>query len=242
MADAEPIRPEEEPLHRDEPQPRPEPERTAEQRQSDHAAIARLADELLPALAAKLDAIGLGEVEVREGAWRVRLRRSPLKAAAADGSGNLGRRSTDRPARAQPGHAGHGHAPAALEGHFPGRPSTNGTQPVLAPVGPGHDESRGGRSADRHEAERRVVATSPAVGVFQPSRDVVSGSRVRAGDALAVVDVLGVPAEVVAPADAIVGATLVEAGEAVEYGQALIELDRLDADLTQPGRFEAGEG
>jgi biotin carboxyl carrier protein len=41
----------------------------------DHAAIARLADDLLPALIAKLGASGLGEIEVREGEWKARLRK-----------------------------------------------------------------------------------------------------------------------------------------------------------------------
>ena len=45
------------------------------ERAADHAAIDRLSTELLPALIAKLGATGLGELEVREGDWRVRLRR-----------------------------------------------------------------------------------------------------------------------------------------------------------------------
>ncbi len=57
------------------------------QRAEDHAAIDRLADELLPALIAKLAATGLGELEVREGDWKVRLRRP------ADGRGQAARRS-----------------------------------------------------------------------------------------------------------------------------------------------------
>ena len=52
-------------------------------RAADHAAIDRLTDELLPALIAKLGATGLGELEVREGGWRVRLRR-PAGDAAVD--------------------------------------------------------------------------------------------------------------------------------------------------------------
>ena len=51
------------------------PERSAAERAADHAAIDRLSAELLPALIAKLGATGLGEIEVREDAWRVRLRR-----------------------------------------------------------------------------------------------------------------------------------------------------------------------
>jgi biotin carboxyl carrier protein len=51
-------------------------ERTAAQRQTDHAGIARLADSLVPALVGRLGASGLGEVEVREGDWHVRIRRA----------------------------------------------------------------------------------------------------------------------------------------------------------------------
>jgi biotin carboxyl carrier protein len=41
----------------------------------DHAAINRLADDLLPALIARLSSSGLGEIEVHEGAWKARLRK-----------------------------------------------------------------------------------------------------------------------------------------------------------------------
>lgn len=58
------------------------------ERVADHAAIDRLAVELLPALIAKLGATGLGELEVREDGWRVRLRRpaeAPTSGAPASG-------------------------------------------------------------------------------------------------------------------------------------------------------------
>lgn len=206
--------------------------RTSAQRAADHAAIDRLTGELLPALAAKLAVTGLGEIEVREGPWKVRLRRPGL-------GPNLGRRATDRPSRAQPGHAGHGHAPGALEGHRPARPgaasvagaahSTNGSgpgTPAPAVAGPAPEPVEGGRrhgDTDPH----RAVATSPAVGIFRPRKETKGGARVRSGDALGVVDVLGIPQEVIAPADGVVGASLVEAGEAVEYGQELIVIELL---------------
>jgi acetyl-CoA carboxylase biotin carboxyl carrier protein len=44
--------------------------------------IARLADELLPVLIARLEASSLGELEVREDGWRVRLRR-PMESNGA---------------------------------------------------------------------------------------------------------------------------------------------------------------
>ncbi|HYX10681.1 MAG TPA: hypothetical protein VE817_01795, partial [Candidatus Acidoferrum sp.] len=53
----------------------PPDSRSSDDRRVDHQAIDRLTDELLPALMAKLGASGLGEVEVREGNWKVRLRR-----------------------------------------------------------------------------------------------------------------------------------------------------------------------
>ena len=43
--------------------------------QRDHEAINRLADDLLPALIARLSSSGLGEIEVREGSWKARLRK-----------------------------------------------------------------------------------------------------------------------------------------------------------------------
>jgi biotin carboxyl carrier protein len=201
--------------------------RTSEERAADHAAIDRLAEELLPALVAKLSASGLGEIEVGEGSWTVRVRRP------ADASASHTRRATDRASRSQPGHAGHGHAPGGFEGHRSAREakaaadhSTNGSTPgsgdtaapAAAPTTPARPAGDGG---DRY----RVVATSPAVGVFQPRPEAKSGTRVRSGDRLGAVDMLGVPQEVVAPADGIVGASLVEAGQTVEYGQELVIIE-----------------
>jgi biotin carboxyl carrier protein len=65
-----------------------DPERTL-RIQQDHDAIARLADDILPALIAKLTSGGLGEIEVRQGGWKARLRKpatapGPNKAAAAE--------------------------------------------------------------------------------------------------------------------------------------------------------------
>jgi len=204
--------------------------RSADERAADHAAIDRLAEELLPALVAKLSASGLGEIEVGEGSWTVRVRRT------ADAVAGHGRRLTDRPSRSQPGHAGHGHAPGGFEGHRGAREpkaavtaySTNGATPatgeVAAPssaAGPQAASRSGEEAADRY----RVVATSPAVGVFQPRAEAKSGTRVRSGDRLGAVDMLGIPQEVVAPADGVVGASLVEPGQTVEYGQELVIIE-----------------
>jgi biotin carboxyl carrier protein len=194
-------------------------------RASDHAGIDRLATTLIPALMAKLGTLNVGELEVREGEWRVRLRR-PAGAGPV-----VGRRSSDRPSRAHPGHEQHGHAPATPEPHRTARAafaaagaSTNGSGGSgLAPVGPGRvpdNAPDGDPPADGAE-----IATSPAVGVFQPGPKSVTGTRVRAGDRLGVVDMLGVPQEVVAPLDGIIVGVIVDAGTAVEYGQELVRLE-----------------
>lgn len=201
-------------------------ERSEEDRAADHAAIDNLADGLLPALVAKLSGTGLGEIEVREGAWKIRVRRP-----AGDGT-TAAKRAADRPSRAQPGHAGHGHPPAGFEGHRSAREgrgpvahSTNGSSPpTLVPVGP--DRDTGADVAPRDEGRPgQAVATSPAVGVYQPRAEARQGTRVRSGDRLGAVDMLGIAQEVVAPADGLVGVSLVEPGQAVEYGQELVVID-----------------
>lgn len=209
----------------------PRPSRSADERIADHAAIDRLAEELLPALIAKLGATGLGEIEVGEDAWTIRIRRP------ADATSGHARRTSDRASRSQPGHAGHGHLPGGFEGHRSARES----KAIGGPAGAGSgvagasngsssgatDPAGGnGRGVDPLGGDsHRVVATSPAVGVFQPRPEVKPGSRVRSGDRLGAVDMLGIAQEVVAPADGILGASLVEAGQAVEYGQELIVIE-----------------
>ena len=174
--------------------------RSAAERTADHAAMDRLTTELLPALIVKLGATGLGELEVREGAWRVRLRRP------ADGMAGRERRSSDRSDR---GTWSAGGAASSGSTSAPGHAS-----------GPGHAPGQvAGTTAGR------TVATSPAVGIFQLRPDARSGTKVRAGDRLGSVDVLGIQQEVVAPTDGVVGVCLVESGDAVEYGQDLIVIE-----------------
>ena len=205
------------------------PDRTAEERAADHAVIEELADDLLPALVAKLAATGLGEIEVREGPWRLRVRRP-----AHDGT-DRARRASDGASRSQPGHAGHGHPPAGFEGHRSAREvrpgsaaatahSGNGAAPQLTAVGPGPE--RDPDPAPRPDPRPgQAMATSPAVGVYQPRTSATPGTRVRAGDRLGAVDMLGIAQEVVAPADGLIGASLVEPGQAVEYGQELVVIE-----------------
>jgi biotin carboxyl carrier protein len=193
----------------------------ASTRKADHDGIERLADELLPALIAKLGSTRLGELEVREGEWHVRLRR-PYGTAPGEG-----RRSTDKPSRSQPGHEGHPHGRAAPEGHR--APRTGGATGTTAGTGAASASSNGSGGGERPADKSRTIATSPAVGIFTPGQRAVSGTRVRAGDSLGAVNVLGVPQDVLAPVDGIVGSTLVEGGTAVEYGQELIRIEMAGA-------------
>jgi biotin carboxyl carrier protein len=185
-------------------------------RQADHESIDRLTEDLLPALIAKLGTTHLGELEVREGDWHVRLRR-PYGTAPGEG-----RRSTDKPSRTQPGHEGHGHGRAAPEGYRSPRAASGAT----AGTGAASASSNGtGAPEERNLDKSRAIATSPAVGIFQPGSRAASGTRVRAGDSLGAVNVLGVPQDVLAPVDGVVGSTLVDPGDAVEYGQELIRIE-----------------
>ncbi len=195
------------------------PQRSPDERRAAHATIDRLADELLPALTAKLGASGLGELDVREGAWRVRLRmpgdaRAPRRAASA------GRPAGRAELHAPAAHAAPGHAPVA------GAQAQGGRAAAPAPA------------LDPAEPPTRAVATSPAVGFYRPRPDLAAGARVRAGDRLGSIDVLGVPQELVAPADGLVGANLVDPGDPVEYGQEVVEIELLAAPAAPHG--EAG--
>jgi biotin carboxyl carrier protein len=183
----------------------------------DHDAIARLADDLLPALMAKLAATGLGEIEVRQGGWKARLR---MPAAPAEGR---------RVVRAAEGHAGHTHAT--------GRPVAPHIRPEDVDLAIELEE------VEAQEPDR-AVAASPAVGIYHPSRELTVGMRVRAGDRIGSVDVLGVKQDVVSPVDGVIGSSLAEAGEAVEYGQELVRIELPEriagAAPTLPGRETAG--
>jgi biotin carboxyl carrier protein len=199
--------------------------------ENDLAGLDALIDRLVPALTAKVASTHLGELEVREGEWRIRLRRP----AGAGWNGELRRasdRAADRSSFGSPGHDPHGHGRAVAEPYrVPAPGGSNGTGQATSPgatagtglasaaIVPG---SAGYPARPAHEDEGRRVATSPAVGVFRPGPRAAVGARVRAGDALGHVDVLGVPEEVPAPADGMVAELLVEGGTAVEYGQELV--------------------
>ena len=176
-------------------------DQAADHRAADHAAIDRLTDELLPALIAKLGATNLGELEVRQGGWRVRLRRP-----AGESSPSRERKSGDRKGGER------GSADRSERGAD--RPSERVSRSLHRPL-----------EAKTARTESRTVATSPAVGIYRPRTDLSAGARVRAGDRLGAVDILGVAQEVVAPVDGILGSSLVESGDAVEYGQEILVIE-----------------
>ena len=160
------------------PEPRHPSDRSAAEREADHAALARLSETLVPALVGKLTGSGLGELEIREGDWKIRVRRPAIAPASA-------------PARRDRPRSG---------AHAPGRPAA--APPPAQPRDP-----------------HRAPALSPAVGVFRAVAAV--GTRVRAGDRIAVVDLLGIPQDVVAPIDGILVEVFAETGQAVEWGEEL---------------------
>lgn len=90
------------------PEPRHADDRTAAARRADHAALDRLSDTLVPALVAKLSASGLGELEVQEGGWKIRLRRAT--GAPVPGSRRAERSRPTAPAAPDRGAPAPGHA------------------------------------------------------------------------------------------------------------------------------------
>jgi biotin carboxyl carrier protein len=192
-------------------------DRSPARREADHASLARLSETLVPALVAKLNASGLGELEVREGDWRIRLRRPVTAVSPAP--------AVRRPERARPG------------AHLPDRESRAARAEGAAPADPGV-------AAAADVDDRLTPVRSPAVGVFRP--DASPGARVRAGDRIGIVDLLGIPQDVAAPVDGTLVELLVAAGEAVEYGEtiAIVAGDpagsAVETDASGPG--EPGEG
>jgi acetyl-CoA carboxylase biotin carboxyl carrier protein len=170
------------------------PDRAEAARLADHAQIEGLAEELLPALIAKLGATGLGELEVREGDWKVRLRRS------ADGAPS-GAKAAARGARTTAGHTDHAHpapAPAAAAPADPHRKAA--TSPAVGIFHPRSEISSGSRvrAGDR-------IASVDVLGIPQevvaPVNGIVGASLVENGDAveygqeLVWIELISAPAE-----------------------------------------------
>ena len=139
------------------------PDRDEAARLADHAQIEGLADELLPALIAKLGATGLAELEVREGDWKVRLRRS------ADGSTAASRAASARAARPAGGHLEHAHPAGAEAAHGPYRLAA--TSPAVGIYHPRPEISSGSRVRSRRPDRQRRRAGHPPGGRRAGQRD-----------------------------------------------------------------------
>jgi len=183
--------------------------RDPETRARDHRQIDRLADDVLPELIGRLTASGLGEIEIREDDWRIRLRLP----ASPDGPGR-------GPARDRERTSDRGGAADRQARSTTADTALAQTRPATAGAGDHH-----GNGAAPAAAPARVIAVSPAVGIFQPNADLRAGTRVRQGDRLGTVDLLGLPQDVVAPEDGVVVDTMAEPGQGVEYGQDLVLIE-----------------
>ena len=195
--------------------------------------LERLADEVVPILLARLADSGLGELEVRGGDWRVRVRRSS-GATPQSGPGGSGR-GRDRAGRRSAGKASISLSRDvhALAGQL-GTPSANG---VSGAPQPGAGDA--GRRGDPETG--RVVVRAPAVGYFIPPDGLATGQVVGRDDVLGHVDVLGVRQDVVASRQGIVSRLFVEPGQAVEYGQELLQIDAVHR-AEEPGAERAATG
>ena len=215
----------------------PDPARPASDAGEGHRAIARISEELLPALIARLSASTLGELEIREANWRIRLSRDAVPDAAPGAPGRpdvaSGERSRSPSSAAGTATSGPGRTTAASPGSGPASaaPAVSGTAGSAAPTA--------GQS--RTAALRRAV-TSPAVGYYTPRTGLTVGQALHAGDVLGTVDVLGVPYRVLAPVDGVLGRILAISGEAVEYGQELVRIDGPERGLPElaDGKRERG--
>lgn len=215
----------------------------------------RLADEIVPLLIARLGESRLGELEIRDGDWRVRVRRVSRDTGSREGnptgsatSGSADHGRTRHGPRREPADAAT-HAPrnpqaAQLSGRL-GTPSGNGGTAPLEAVGPGAPGSDSTRAHSPGDEPRRILARAPAVGYYVPVDGLSTGKIVAADDVIGQIDVLGVRQAVTSPAAGIVSRLLAQAGEAVEYGQELLQIDvvpRGDALARRQGSHEPRSG
>ncbi|MEP7158749.1 MAG: biotin/lipoyl-containing protein [Chloroflexota bacterium] len=133
----------------------------AETNDADRATIARLTDDVLPTLIERLAKSQLGELEVRESGWRIRLRR-PDGQAAADVQTASAHTATHRTSS-----AGHGTHPTA-DAHMPRREPLRG---VITSPAVGYFSPRGGLATGINVRRGDVIGVVDVLGVRQ---DVVS--------------------------------------------------------------------
>ncbi|HEY7827601.1 MAG TPA: biotin/lipoyl-containing protein [Candidatus Limnocylindrales bacterium] len=175
------------------------PDRKESARLADHAQIEGLADDLLPALIAKLGASGLAELEVHEGDWKVRLRRP------ADGSSGTQRGGGGRAARTAQAQADHGHPDHGRAAPAGGEPAadpyrTAATSPAVGIYHPKAEVTSGSRvragdrigSVDVLGIPQEVVA--PVNGIVGAAM-IESGDAVEYGQELVWIELIAAPAE-----------------------------------------------
>ncbi len=102
--------------------------------------LARVADELLPPLVARLGVSDLGEIEVRRGTWRVRIRRAPVDADRAPHAGQGAPLATSSGPAATTGQSTIGAIP---NDHTLARSTAVGYFALKAGVAVGHRVARG---------------------------------------------------------------------------------------------------
>jgi acetyl-CoA carboxylase biotin carboxyl carrier protein len=169
------------------------------EREADLEQVEMAARQLIPELAARLAKHGLGELEIRRGALRVRVAGSPS--------------ATRAPARAEEPAAAVAAAVSALPAQEPGGAAAAAGIAATAP------SPAAERTAPHHGV------TSPAVGFFVYAEGLGPGLTVEKGDSIGWVEMLGVRHDVRAPRSGVVSNLVTESGEPVEYAQLLIELE-----------------
>lgn len=176
------------------------PDRKEATRLADHAQIKSLAEDLVPALIAKLGASGLAELEVREGNWKVRLRRPP------DGQAGGSPTVIARSARPSAGHADHGHLETSHPGHRPAAdppPDPYRTAATSPAVGVYHPRPEIGSGSRVRAGDR--IASVDVLGIPQevvaPADGIVGAGLVQGGDVveyaqeLVWIELISAPAE-----------------------------------------------
>jgi biotin carboxyl carrier protein len=158
------------------PEPQDTGDRTPAQRQADHASLARLSETLVPALVAKLTGSGLGELEVREGDWKIRVRRP------------VGATHTPAPRRADRPRLGGGAEPRAPKTATASQPAEERdprravvTSPAVGTFRPGVSVGSAVRAGDR-------IAVVDLLGIPQDVSSPIDGTLVevfaQAGEAV----------------------------------------------------------
>lgn len=161
----------------------------------DHAAIRRLADELLPALMARLEASPLGELEVRQDGWRVRLRK-PAEAAVAPATTGRRRERTAGKTKADipDGARGTANPGPRQDGRDPGRPAV--TSPAVGTFHP-QDETAVGQPVRTGDVVGHVEVLGVPQEVLAPFDGTLGrllvepGQVVEYGEPLMRIDVVG---------------------------------------------------